>query len=260
MSIDKKHSLYYYNKFEDWKEAENYCKSIEGGYSSDFILEAVAKANAEVLKGDALYEQDGIAYTKEHNNYELLFALLYIYSIEKCLKVCDFGGALGSTYQRYKTILPLDTEWCVVEQGNYVDYGKENIGEIDFYHSIEECTKKRDINVILFSSSMQYLYDVHGVLSNVSKNFGYVLIDETPFHKDDVSDAIYIQHVPADYYGKETTYPCHVFNRMRFINSFEKLGYTKKFEWLYDGVGTGIPIWEDEKETNTIDRGFLMIK
>lgn len=48
--------LYYFKRFSNWNDAEHYCESIEGGYSSEHILEAVVKANNEVLNGNALYE------------------------------------------------------------------------------------------------------------------------------------------------------------------------------------------------------------
>ena len=253
-----KDQLYYFNRFDKWEEAEKYCEM--GGYSSAFILEKVAKANKEVLLGNALYEQDGIAYTKEHNNYELLFAFFYIYSLEKCLKVCDFGGALGSTYQRYKRILPCDTEWSVVEQPNYVSYGKKNIDEIDFYYSLLECIQNKDINVVLFSGSLQYLPDPLNVLSEASKVAKYILIDETSFQKGDMCDDIYIQHVPSIYYGKEAYYPVRIFDRDRFLDKTSELGLKREFEWLYDGRGTGIPIVDKGQLKETVDRGFLLIK
>ena len=207
---------------------------VDGGYSADYILDAVAKANEAVIEGNALYEQDGIAYRREHNNYELLFALLYIYSNEKRLSVCDFGGALGSTWNRYKNILPPDTKWCVVEQPNYVDYGKKNINDIAFYYSLDECDKN-DVNVILFSSSLQYLPNPCSALSDAGDICKYILIDETPFQKGDRGCEIYIQHVPSEFYGLEAFYPVRVFNRNKFIESMGNWGFVKNLNGYMRG-------------------------
>lgn len=94
---------------------------------------------------------------------------------------------MGSTYQRYKSILPHGTEWCVIEQSNYVEYGKENIDEVAFYYNLNECIKERNINVVLFSSSMQYLSDPYKTISQVRDIANYILIDETPFQKNDLN-------------------------------------------------------------------------
>ena len=113
---------------------------------------------------------------------------------------------------------------------------------------------------MLFSGSLQYLPDPLNVLSEASKVAKYILIDETSFQKGDVCDEIYIQHVPPTYYGREAYYPVRVFNRDNYLMQMNDLGLKREFEWLYDGVGTGIPILNDGILKDTVDRGFLMSK
>ena len=209
--------------------------------------------------GHALFEQDGVLFYKESYEYELLSSLLYVFVQDRKLSVCDYGGALGSTYYRYERVLPKQgMDWSIIEQTSFVDYGQKNISDIEFYYSLEECMDDHDCNVVLLHSVLPYLEDPYGLLENIfTKNTKYVILDETVFQiSDDSEESIVLQHVPERIY--EAVYPSHIFNERKMIQAFEKAGYRKVFEWVYPGGAIQTRTKLGFKEN--IDRGFLFQK
>ena len=246
------------------KASEKYGKS----YEAENIINSVIAATNKVRAGEALYEQDGVAFYEENNNYELLASLFCILSEHNYMNVCDIGGSLGSTYFRYRRLLPLERiNWNVVEQKHYVDYGIENIPEIKFHYSVEDYfsyLKKsiKDPNggvyTVLLSSVLPYVDNPYGMLDRIMKlNPEYIIIDETVFNIDDLeNEKIVLQHVPASIY--EAVYPSHIFSRNKLVNHIQNGGYEKVFDWPYRGGS--IPIKTAFGFKDTIDRGFLFRK
>ena len=108
--------LFFYGDFASWEEAEKEAALHGRGYESQNIVETVAASVQKVRAGEAAFERDGVAFTKEDYNYRVLSALLYILAQEHRLNVCDFGGSLGSTYfQNRKLFHNQDVVWNVVE-------------------------------------------------------------------------------------------------------------------------------------------------
>lgn len=182
----------------------------------------MAEATDAVRKGEALYEQDGVLFYEENNNYELIAALLYVYAVRGKLDVIDFGGALGSTFFRYKKLLAsCKPSWEIVEQAHYVDYGKRSIPEITFHHRIDECSQ--DADVILFSSVLAYLEDPCALFGTcLDKGAEFVIIDETAFSRDD-RDVITLQHVPESIH--KAVYPLYLFSYSNFRDFVNQKGY-----------------------------------
>ena len=252
--------LYYYDSFKKWEDAVAAAAKYGAAYESNNIFDQVAKATQEVRAGRALYEQDGVLFHKSKNIYELLASLYYVALHTEKLSICDIGGALGSTYFRYRHILPLSAStWNIVEQKHYVKYGKQNVPEIDFYDSPEECfEKKPDINTVLLLSVLPYLDEPYGMLDRIFRlSPKYIVIDETVFNRDNKEEEhIVLQHVPASIY--EAVYPSHIFNKTRMITAFTRAGYRKVFEWKYPGGS--IPIRTRFGFKETVDKGFLFEK
>lgn len=187
-------------------------------------------------------------------------ALYYIALNTEKMNICDFGGSLGSTYFRYKNILPMSKiTWNIVEQKHYVEYGMKNVPEIDFHYSLEDCfEKKQDINTVLLLSVLPYLDEPYGMLDRVYRlSPRFVVLDETVFNWDNKEEEhIVLQHVPASIY--EATYPSHIFNKVKMIKYFNDAGYKKVFEWKYPGGS--IPVRTKFGFKKTIDKGFLFEK
>ena len=249
----KEKELYYFGKYTAWEAAEKESQKYGASYSGSQILKRVADATQKVRQGEGVYEQDGIVFYEENNNYELIAALLWVYARQKSLKVLDFGGALGSTYFRYRKLLePCESEWTIVEQRHYVEYGKKNIPEIQFLYDIAEYHKEAD--VVLLSSVLGYLEDTYGQFRQIlEQGAEYIIIDELAFSPDDV-EAVRLQHVPARIYS--AVYPVRLLSLTEFKKFFDENGYECMWEWDYR-FGN-IPVCEGVKVYDTVEKGFLL--
>lgn len=88
-------SLYYFGKFDTWEEALQESNKLGGDYEAQCIIDRVDRATQMVRSGEALYEQDGVCYYKESNNWELMAAMLYVKSMLGEISVLDIGGGAG---------------------------------------------------------------------------------------------------------------------------------------------------------------------
>ncbi len=255
--INIKKGLYYFDSFDNWDDAYKASLKFGEAYESENIIEKVIEATEAVRNGDAVYEQDGVLYYEDAHVYEFLAALFYVFSRKEKINICDFGGALGSTYFRYRKFFPKDRiNWNIIEQKAFVDYGKRYIPEIKFHYSVQEqIHDSGKIDVVLFLSVLPYLDNPDGILTDVfEKKPEYILVDETVFNvSEEEEEHIVLQYVPAEHY--KAVYPSHIFNRGKFIRKFESNGYEKVLEWIYP-VGA-IPTIKRFTVKENIDRGFL---
>ncbi len=250
---DRAERLFYYGAFQTWDCAKQEADLMGRSYASDNIFQQVAAATEKVRKGLAVYEQDGVCFHKMLVNYELICAFLYVYAREKRLQVIDFGGALGSTYFRYRALWEkLAVSWTIVEQEHYVKYGKEHISEIEFAYELDECSK--DADLVLLSGVLSYLERPYEILDEIlMRKVPYVVIDEQAFHPSGVH-GIVLQNVPPAIY--RAVYPAHLFSLDEFKNFVKARGYNI-FEWNYS-FGN-IPIRKDRDiYEDTIEKGFLL--
>ena len=250
--------LYYFGSFNSWAEASESANKYGNAYESENIIRRVAESTQMVRAGEAVYEQDGQVFYEERYIYELLTALYYIANRLPEVSILDFGGALGSTYFRYRKVLPKQVvSWNVVEQKHYVDLGMKSIPEIKFYYTVNDCVNDgKNINVALLLSVLPYLENPYAIIDEILQyHVKYIVIDETVFSTNDIEEKIVLQHVPEKIY--KAVYPSHILNEKKLVDYFSKNGYKKIFGWDYPG-GT-VPtktLFGFDRESN-IDRGFL---
>lgn len=218
--------------YSSWQEAASKSK----GYDSSYILEKVKASMLRVKSGEAVYERDSVLFDSVEYAYPLLADLMWIAAQKNGrLNILDFGGSLGSTYYQNKNFLDFlpDVNWCIVEQDHFVKEGKKHFqsDRLKFYHSVDDCLDDNAIDVVLFSSVLQYLEKPYELLDTVFKgNIEYVIVDRTAFISGE--DRITIQKVhPSIYKG---SYPCWFFNREKFLN-FMNNKYTLVHE--FDAIG-----------------------
>lgn len=244
----------FYGFYGDFKSWENAQSNVGAGYEEKEIFCKVKSATEKVRGGEALYERDSVLFYKENYNFQLLTGLFYILSKDGFLSVADFGGALGSTYfQNIKLFKNSKVQWHVIEQEDFVTYGKNNIPEINFEYSIEECVKKHKINCLLISGVIQYLNNPYDFLDRfLQQNIPYILIDRTPI--ENIQDKIMVQKVPPDIYKAQ--YPVWILSKNRIDSYIET-----KYEFLYRWDNNEkIPIKKQNifnKTNYTTYRGFL---
>lgn len=256
--IYKNSQLYYFNRYETWEAALNESIRLGSSYESAYIVDQVDRATQKVRNGEAVYEQDGVCYYQNNNNYELLASILYANSQLKHMNVVDYGGALGSTYFRYSTILDkINVDWTVVEQKHFVERGKMHVPEVKFRYNVDECFDQgSQPNVLLLSSVIMYLDDPYGMLKNMlSHPFNYIIVDESAFlYGEDADDMLVLQHVPPQIYN--AIYPCWLFGLNKFKQFINNMGYEIVWEWDYRGGN--IPIITKFGYQKTREKGFLL--
>ena len=166
----------YTGDYESWDHAQK----NSTGYNSPVILEKVKQSMIKVKNGEAVYERDSVLFKEVHYSYPLLVSLLYCAAQNKGkLNIVDFGGSLGSTYFQNIKFLKglLFCRWSIVEQPHFVSCGIDNFQDdtLKFFLSINEALKINSSNVILFSSTIQYLEDPISILEQMQDlNFDYI--------------------------------------------------------------------------------------
>lgn len=222
------------------------------GYDSPEILSKVKDSLLKVKEGEALFERDSVLFYEEDFNFPLLTSLLYIANLEDSnLHVLDFGGSLGSTYFQNKKILKdiKHVTWSVVEQGDFVECGKEYFEDtiLNFSKDINHSLSQREKQTLLLSSVIQYIPDHVALIGKLLEyNFKYIIVDRTPFF-DQKPDRITLQTVPPSIY--KASYPCRIFNKSQFLSHF-----LDKYEITFSYKS------KDECNLDAVFEGFLLRK
>lgn len=247
----------WFGNFNSWDEV----KRIAPGYDADNILKKTKESLLKVKNGEAVYERDSVLFDKKEYPYAIVSALLYVAARNNNkLNVIDFGGSLGSTWFQVRDFIPVEIEvsWSIVEQEAYVKVGKEHFKNdiVDFYFSIDECiTAKKDINVILLSSVVQYLEKPHVFLDQLnSYQVNYLLFDRTAFIHGDAGDRLTLQIVPPEIY--DAKYPAWFFNEARFLKHFESYNLKADFGSFVEGEGQ----MSIDHKMIAYDKGFFFEK
>lgn len=245
----------YSGEYASWDDAEKLCS----GYAQENILRKVAEATEKVVSGEAVFERDSMLFYHEEYNWPLVNALLKA-AAENNDELCvlDFGGAMGSTYfQNRKQFAGIEKlKWCVVEQENFVKLGSEKFqtGELCFYKDIATCAKGNKLNVILFSSVLQYLSNPWKILKKaIDVETDYIILDRTLILENVNEDRLCIQKVPKAIY--QASYPVWFFSRFSVEDCLNKK-YTKTTE--FDSISGKINL--KKPHGKAFDKGFVFKK
>lgn len=217
--------------FKDWHAAEQACE----GYDADEIIAKVERSAKLVFDGKAVYERDSCLFDEIHYSWPLLASLLFAAANGRTLKVVDFGGALGTSFQqnrRFLTRLPFRCEWRIVEQRKFVDIGKRDFSNeyLSFYSSIVDAAKS-DVDVVLFGSSICYVKTPYQFIDEaIATNAEYVIFDRTPIAPGE-EDTFSVQHVPPSIY--KASYPVRNFSYSNITAPFRDK-YELIEEWVCD--------------------------
>ena len=213
--------------YANWEEAKKKCT----GYDSQIILEKCKNSLLQVKNGTAIYERDSVIFNKKQYSWPLLAGLQKA-AINNGGKLCvlDFGGSLGSSFFQNKDFLAInDLKWCIVEQPNFIECGKEffESNYLKFYYTLDECLQNEQPNVLLLSSVLQYLDKPYEWIEKLIKlNFNYIIIDRTSF-TDNSRDIITIQSVPESIY--KASYPMWFFGKENLLNKFKNYKIVSEF-------------------------------
>jgi len=200
-------------QFDDSGGSWGAAQAQSSGYDANEILLKVQASTEAVLRGDAAFERDGVAFASSEYRWPVLTGLLEVAAREGELKVLDFGGSLGSLYwQHCKFFTGMKVSWGVVEQPSFVTAGKElDQNSVNFFPSITDYLKSETPNVIILSSVLQYLPKPEQILQELlSTPANTVILDRTPMSAT-VSNIPCLQVVPQHIYAG--SYPAWVFSK-----------------------------------------------
>ena len=190
--------IMYRGPFTTWNEA----RASTSGYDEGAILRRVVEATLRVLRGEARYEQDGVAFRGDPPASHALASLLAASAAEGgSLRIVDFGGGLASHYLRWLPYLAdvPSLQWCVVEQPHFVEAGRRlfaDVAQVSFAATLDEACDLTP-NAVLASSVLQYLESPLDTLQALAALEARLLVlDRTPFSTDGRA-RILTQHVPA---------------------------------------------------------------
>ena len=222
LNIILKRKIKLIGNFNNWDEALKNSTS----YKNSLIFNKNIKSFKKVLKKEAKFERDSVLFFQNSPDKKLISIIKKLYRNKK-INICDFGGSLASSYfQNIDYLDKLKFNWYVIEQKKYVDFAKKNINinNLNFFTNINYLSKKK-IDLIIFSSVLQYLKSPFSLLDNIAnKNIKNVIISRTPFF--DKVDLIKIQVVPKHIYS--ASYPIRIFNHSKFLKFMKTRGYKIK--------------------------------
>lgn len=221
----------YDGDYSSWQEAEKNA----GGYDAAEILEKVFSATQKVLAGEAVFERDSVLFYQEEYNIPLLKALFQIARQKGRLHVLDFGGALGSVFFQNGPLLKAaikDIEWTVVEQPVFFEASKKLAFEkkLRFCRTVEEAKKSSEIDVVLFSSVLQYLENAEEIIAQVN-DVDYIIVDRHPEFVEKKSSQITVQHICEPIYN--ASYPVKIYGNQELEKYFTHQ-YTLSDKWYTD--------------------------
>lgn len=228
--VNKVKKIGYGGNYKSWQDA----LAASTGYGNDDILKKVRGSLSKVLSGEAKFERDSVVFYQNEYNYFLISCLLLYLNYKKLdgFDLIDFGGSLGSTYFQHLDFLKTyNYTWNIIEQKDFVDAGRKLIkdGRLHFFYDLKEYLAQKKSEIILFSSSLQYLENYQSILEDVfAREIGYIIIDKTPFY-DGQEDVITKQNVPGNIY--RASYPLRIFSRNILVKKIIDAGYEQVFEY-----------------------------
>lgn len=164
--------------YASWGEAVRDCD----GYDNDLIIKSVLDAAEKIKNGDYPYERDSVLFEKVVYSWPLSTAIFWAALSKKKLNVVDFGGGLGSSFYQNRIFLDdiKDVNWQIIEQKKFVDVGRQKFHteHLSFYESVDLLPKNKQVDLVLVSSTLQYLvrpYAILGELLNLKPRF--ILLD-----------------------------------------------------------------------------------
>jgi putative methyltransferase (TIGR04325 family) len=217
----------WFGSYTSWEVAKAKCS----GYDSENILNKVKSSVLKVIRGEAEYERDSVAFDKHEYSEDFLKALQAVVKNNE-LNVIDFGGSLGSAYFQYKRFFAgVKINWIVVEQKHFVDAGNKEIknDELKFSYTIEDALSINRADTILLSSVLPYI-EKPSELAEKIQSFGFenIIIDRNAFIEGE-KQILTVQIVPEFIY--KASYPAWFFNERNFVNLFSDK-YVLKMQFM----------------------------
>ena len=224
-----------------WGQYNSYESALQSskGYNFDLILEKTIQATLAVVNGKAKAERDSVLFDEPLYTYPLFAWILREALKHPKLNICDFGGALGSTYYQFKNFVgksALDFTWSIVELEKTVSAGQRLFQneQLQFVQNMDTVSAP---HILLLSSVLQYLPKPYALFEQMlAYQPELICIERTPFWMG-AGDRLTIQRVPPSIY--EASYPCWLLDKQKICLLLADNGYTQVLsEIALEGVVT----------------------
>lgn len=185
-------------------------------------------------------EFDKAALAAEYVNVRTKKVFAYDYPVmwwlerafgQGAVRVLDIGGSVGVHFHAYRRYfeLPQGVSWNVVEVPAIAAIGRKmaeqaQAGGLRFADNLEQALSSNDIWIA--AGSLHYFEDARpgDLLQRCEGRPRHILLNKLPLY--DGEDYVTAQNIGAGCFS-----PMHVYNRSRFIEELESLGYTLRDEW-----------------------------
>lgn len=208
----------YLGQYDSWEEGLRDCR----GYDDDIILDKVSSAIEKVVDGSAAWERDSYLFYEPKYVHRICAMILKcaVQNDNQGVRVLDIGGSLGSTYFQNRNFLKdvHNLEYIVAEQENYTAYGHKNLenGELRFICSAEDFAEYGIFDIVLISSSLQYIEQYEEILLKIKKmKPRYIIIDRIMVGS---KKRVCKEMVPETFY--KSSYPLRIFVESEIENFF----------------------------------------
>ena len=212
----------YFGNFSCWEDAISKSK----GYNDIEILKKTTESFKKVLSGKFKCERDTYLFKEYQYSLPLLLGLCFTQKKVNKIKLLDFGGSFASCYYRnFDALKQFDLNWTVVEQKRIVENAKNMIPEDKSLSFIEESElqqikEKRDYNVVLFGSCLQFFEKPFDIISKViGDSVKTVILEQTPVIHESTLSRITVQKVGKPLY--ESSYPAWHFSEKELLSWFK---------------------------------------
>jgi putative methyltransferase (TIGR04325 family) len=231
--------------YSSWEEAS----IASSGYDADEIIRKVSSAARLVHRGEAVYERDSVLFDEVEYSWPLLSSLLLVAAERESLRVIDFGGGLGTTFQQNRKFLKHIEKkicWKIVEQRSFIDIGSKEFSNnyLSFFPTITEACGE-GIDVILFGGSICYVANPYHILQEtLEAEPSYIIFDRTP-----------ITNSPTDTYAVQVVRP-PIYKAEYAIRNFSRPNLIRHFERSYELIEQWV--CEMQPDPLSISIGFLL--
>jgi putative methyltransferase (TIGR04325 family) len=142
----------------------------------------------------------------------------------------DFGGSFGTSYYQHLDFLKhLDSlKWNIVEQKNYVKYGKENFETeaLKFFETPEAATMHSTPNLLYLGCVLSYIEKPYEKLREfLSMKIPYILLERNQFTNGPTK--LTVQKTNKMTFP--TSFPCWIFNKEEMLAMFSDYEILREF-------------------------------
>ena len=212
--------------------------SFTGVFDNHLSIECqspwVQKKSLEIQKKslNALLSVDNKVIARTLSEFEVVPCfLINSLSRNSTANIVDIGGGSGLTFFRFLPYFKnsANVNYHVVDYGKVALVGKEFSKKLDqdfnlSFHDDLSSMPKFDIDLIFFSSSIQYIYEYQSFIIDIAKSSPkYFVITQLPVGDFDTYFTAENRH------GHAT--PRIMFNYNELVDIFNENGYVLEFEW-----------------------------